>query len=868
MRLIRARFLALGIAVALVLACAPSAWAAFAISGVTVTPSTTQAGAHPDLTISTAFSGTDPADTPRTFRLHLGPGILGNPLAAPTCPIATFETGVCPPDTVVGSSALSLVILATSGTATLPGVVYNLATDSPNQVAQLGITTFATNPAPPPALLPVSRLRSAVTISPVDLGLDSTAVDDLANATAATGPIRITNLSITLNGTAANGAYTSNPTACIPVAVTATATSYGGTTDTGSGGYTPTDCATEPFTASLSAALDTTATDRPAQVGVTISTPATDTPRRNADVLSSTVVLPQGMTINSALGVGLEACTDAQFAVADRLTAAACPAASRIGTVSLRSPLFAQTFEGPVYFATGTPPVANRLFVDVPVPGIHLKLVGRTLLDASTGRVTTVFAPLAQIPFLDFTLTFRGGPHSVLVTPQTCGTHTIGADLVPYARLTSPTPPDATPTTTFTTSFDGAGAACVSHFQPWMTAAVSNHRGGATTTFTLRFERLDRDARFDHVDFRLPPGLIGNLALAGLTRCSLADAAKAACAASSQIGHASVEVGVGSEPATLTGEMFLTARQQKGDAAGLSILVPAKLGPANLGDVIVGARLRLRSNGGLTVIGGTMPQIIGGVPLNVRSVALSFDRAGFMRNPTNCGSKRLTGVFDAVGGATAEAHARLGFTGCRRLPFHPRISATLGGPHQTGAGSHPPFATKITQRPGEAAIRHAYVTLPLALAANLPTIDAACDPAVFAADSAKCPRRSRIATAAARSPFVVGKLTGGAWLVKRPNGKLPRLVVQLRGPLAIDLEGFFKIGQGGRIATGFPVVPDVPITGFTLRFRAGPAGPLTAAESLCRKPLRLRAAFRGQNDEHLLVHPRITVHGCVQRRHR
>jgi len=856
---------------AALLAGASSAPAAFSVSGVTVTPSTTQAAAHPNVTVTTTFSGDDAiggggvvSDTPRTVRIHLGPGLIGNPLAAPTCPVATFRANACPADTVVGSSALSFVIVATSGTATLPGVVYNVATDSPDQAAQLGVQTLAPNPAVgpnEPPLIPVATTLVPVTISPSDYGLDSTTADDLTASTMLTGPIRVTSLAITLNGAAANGFYMTNPTACIPVGASATATSYGGTTSSASAApFTPTDCATEPFGVGLAAALDTTRTDTPAQVGVTLSTAADGNPRRNAHVLASTVTLPKGMTINPSLGVGLAACTDAQFAASNRAVAAACPAASRIGTVTFRSPSFAQAFTGPVYFGTPTATAANRLLVDVPIPGVHLKLVGRTQLNPADGQVTTTFENLPQIPFTAFTLTFRGGPHAVLITPTTCGPQALAADVTPYARLTDPTPPNARPTASFTTSFDGAGAACVRRFRPYFTSTLSNGRAGASGAYTLRFARPDRDARFARVAFRLPAGLAADLTLGGLTKCPLATAARGACPASSRVGSASIDVGSGPAPATLPGSTFLTAPKAAGDPAGLSIRVPATLGPVSLGDVIVGVKLRLRSNGGLDVTSDPLPQFIGGVPISIRSATLRLDRRGFVRNPTSCGRKHHSATYDALGGGRAESSAAFTLSGCERLRFKPRIAVSLGAKGKTRPGAHPPLTTTIRQEAGEAAIRRVHVRLPKALSTNLTSVNAACTQAAF--DAGTCKRSARVASATAHSPLIAGKVTGRVLLVRQERGKLPKLVVQLRDPIALTFEGFVNVGRGGGVGTTFPRVPDLPVTSFALTFHGGRFGALTNVRNLCARRLRFPAGFTGRNDKVVKRRPVIAVKGC------
>lgn len=874
MRLIPARTsLVAALAAVVVLAVASPAFAVITITDVAVTPSTTEAGGHPDLSIVTSFAGENTqiggpgvanpvADSPSIYSLHLGPGLIANPLAAPTCPLATFQADACPRATIVGTSLQRIfILLAPPGRneAPLPGFIYNLETTSPDQAALLGVRTFSGDPSDPRTPT-ASRIPFAVTLSPTDLGLDSTNLEPLTAVSRTAGPIRITQLGLRLNGRVANGFFFSNPTACVPVTVTASAISNAGDRASATvNPYTPTDCGTLAFDAGLGLNLSTTQTDVPVETSVVLTRPDDSAaPRRQSDVLDTTVVLPEGMTVNPSLAAGLEACTDEQFAAGDRTTAAACPAASQIGTVRLVTPLLLRTFEGAVYFSARTPTAFNRLFVDVQLPGARLKLVGNVTLNPVNGQVTTTFRGLPQLPFSSFELTFQGGDRSVLVTPQTCGPHTATADLTPYARLTDATPPNAAPSTTFATSSNGEGAACTAALRPWFTTTPTNLRSGGRTSFRLDFGRGDRDRRIGRVTFRLPRGLIGNLALPGLFRCSLEAAGMGACLASSRVGSARVQVGSGPAPVTLDGDVFLTDALVAGDPAGLSVLVPARIGPIDLGNVTVPVRLVLRSNGGLNAI-ADIPQFEEGVPISPRLTQISITREGFMRNPTSCGRRRSSGVFEGVGGGSVTTHARFVLEDCRALGFTPRFRISVGARGKTGTGARPPLTTVITQPNDQAGIARVRVRLPRALPSNSIGLAQACSQADF--DANRCSTRARIATARAVSPFVTRSLSGPVWIVKQER-KLPKLVVQLRGPLAIDFSGQIKIGSSNRITTIFPTVPDLPVSRFTLRFHSGRFGIIAANTNLCARNLFAPTQFRAQNGERENLRPQIAVRGC------
>lgn len=872
MKLIRARaLLVASVAAVVVLVTASAAPAAMSVSSVDVALTTSEAGGHPDLSITTNFAGSNDdqiggtgptfplADSPSIYEIHLPPGLNGNPLAAPTCPLATFLADGCPAETAVGRSLQGIHVWANRQNAALPGVIYNLETESPDQAAMLGVRTVGAGG------VTASLVPFALTISPEDYGLDSINLEPLTAVSRTAGAIRITSLGLTLNGRVLNGFFTSNPTACTPIQVSVSATSNARQVATGtSAPFAPTGCGSLPFDVGLATQLSTTQTDVPVQAGVSLTVPASDDPRRQSAVLESTVVLPPGMTVNPSIANGLEACTDAQFNAADRTTAAACPAASQIGTVSFVSPLFLQTFEGPVYYGTRTPTAFNRLFVDVPIPGVHLKLTGNVTLNASNGQVTTTFQNLPQLPFSTFNLTFQGGPRSVLVNPQACGPHTATSNNTPFARLTDATPLNATPSSTFTTSYDGAGAPCQNVFTPWFNGAPSNARSGASTHFALKFGRPDRDQRIGRVLFRLPAGLIGNLALDGLEQCANDTAANGACPAASKLGTATVEVGSGPAPLSLPGEVFLTRAQVAGDPAGLSVKVPAKVGPVDLGNVIVPVRLQLRSNGGLNPSAG-LPQFQDGVPISARVADIQITRDGFMRNPTSCGKRRYTGVFDATGGGSATTHAAFTLANCRALGFGPRFSVRLGARGKTRTNAHPPMTTTIRAGVKQSGINRARVLLPRAIRSNLTGIGAACSQEDFDAD--RCSPNANGGTATAISPFVDEPLRGPVWLVRRERGQLPKLVAQLSGPLDIEIVGYPDVSnRSGKIVTTFRGLPDVPVNRFTLKLDGGRFGFLEAAENLCARPLTLPATFRAWNGKNARRRPTIDVQGCASAR--
>jgi hypothetical protein len=918
MKRVTVRCLSAGIAVLVLLVGASSALA-FGVTNVTVTPRAIAqgepgfgqaglvpadpfaAGAHPALDIVTDF---DISATPtpfvnptfttvETFTQHLGPGIIADPKATGTCTRADFKADSaflpshCAASTQVGTTTVTLLspgIDPNDPSQTillprdLPGKLFNLA-PAPGEAAALGVE-LELSPADPndPNSLPfMSKVVSPISVDPKDFGLNAK-----LQIPALIG--LFTRIKLTLWGYAAPGLsggnpqlapFFTNPTSCTPASVGVSASSFPSSLDStfltadvgdvltgaNSGSFTPTDCAHEPFDSSVSLTASPASTDSPSEVTVHLDPAAPAGAQRvTSYVKRASVTLPPGMFLNPVRADGTDVCTDDQFDRSNRSDAADCPASSQIGTASFAQPQLGD-FTGKVYLSTGNASDVIRLFVDVPLtglsPDVHVKLVGDVRPDPVTGQVTTVFDRLPQTAFTDFTLKLDGGAHAGLITPAACGTGSITADLTAFADGV----PDSTPSSPFTTSFDGNGAACPGLFRPSLSASLSNPASGSTSSYSLTFARPDRDKQFDAASINLPAGLVGNLALPGLTKCSLEAAEAGACRTSSRLGPAQVKVGPasqGSTPVTLTGDVFLTEALQPGDPAGLSVRVPARIGAIDLGRTIIPVRLALRPDGGLTAT-TSLPQFQQGVPTEVSSATITIDRPGFMRTPSSCGNQLYGATFTAIGGGSASAAFTGSLSGCERLGFAPKLSVKLNAAGATKAGKHPSLSTVLTQRAGEAAPRSVRVVLPAALSTNLKALNAACTQAAY--DAGRCGSAASPGTATATSPLISGSLAGTAYFVKTSSGKLPKLVVALRGPLSIDVTGALNVARNGQLTTTI-AAPDLPITRFALSLHGGSRGVLITNKSLCSKKLVTLVQSVGQNGKKANQRAATAITGC------
>lgn len=766
-----------------------------ASAALNVSTSTLQAGAPANVTLSSTFT-----TTPSSVTVHFPPGLVGNP-SGPKCPQATFLADACPSNTQVGTSTAHALIIGIPIDS--PGTVYNLVPNA-GEPARLGIVNTAVG------LFPLSHNQASASFRP-DGGLDSTI------ATLDTGGNTLTGLDLTLNST-----FMRLPTSCAPATVT-----LNGESDT----FTPTGCANVAFNPGVNASLDSKERSKPTGATVTLTMPA-----NNSDVRRTDIVLPVGTTLSPGVADGLEACTQAQFE-----TAAGCPAGAAVGTVAFTTPLLG-TLPGTVYFGENF-----KLFVIVESVerGVKVKLAGETKLDPATGQITTLFDNLPQVPFSSFALSFKGGPHAVLANPTTCGTKQLDATLTPWSG-TAPKQANAT----FTID-----QGCETSFAPALaTSATSTLAGRPAGAVTMAVTRTDADQNITRMTANLPPGLAGSLK--GVPTCPDANADAGTCPANSRVGTVEAIAGSGDAPVTLTGTVSLTGPTD-GGPAGLAITLPGKVGPVDLGTVVTRAGILLRPDGGLSVKTRQLPQIVGGVPVSIRKLALTLDRPGFILNASSCALQQVSADLTGDQGATATASAPYQATDCAGLPFKPKIEATLGARNKTKSGSFAPLKAIITVPAGNAATAIADVTLPAILTLDLKRLAIACGFGV-----SPCPASSQIGTAVATTPLLATPLTSPVTLQMPAPQELPGLALTLTGPVTLPLFGKVDpFATDHRIKNSFAGIPDVPLERFELTFNT--KSPLKSTRDVCHgKRERVTGSFTAHNGAKVNLSTPLKIAGC------
>ncbi len=851
-----------------------------------------------------------PGETPvaelKRVLVDLPVGLSVNPGAADRCPIATFEAGAsgCPPESKVGESMVTAAFPLTGAPiAPIPGVtqvgVYNLVPKA-GQPARFGLELAGNEVFLEAGLEWEGDYHEYFEIEvPKALPLDLPLVEAL-----------ILKNRLVFDGRSGDGTFITTPSTCLGEAgsgpgksgsVYSTWLRAGSYEEFEQPGYSfpasaepafespippgtsPKECDTIPYDPELVVEPRTAETNSPAGATVEVEVPhlepnyVTEENEQDSSVTkATTVTLPRGMGINPSAANGLEVCTDAQFGKGTR-NPVACPPASKVGRVKIESaPLPEGDLEGDVYVGQqlSRDPLSGqeyRIFVAAESAryGISVRLVGNVKADPVTGQLSTTIADTPQLPFESFLLEFDPGARAVLSSPPTCGPNPTTTTMTPWAPIAAATPGDE-----FALTAAPGGGACAKTmaerpFVPGFAISPKATTAGAFSPLSMRIARSDGQQELKGVDVTLPPGFTGKLA--GIPYCSeealaaaaqkagAAERAASSCPAASLVGNAKIEAGTGPSPLKITdGKAFLSG-PYKGAPLSLAVVTPATAGPFDLGTVVVRVALFLDpETAQIHAVSDPIPDVYGGTQLSVRSVDVDLDRKDFTLNPTSCEPLSGGGALRGGGANPADPAAFSSFavaiaqqtSDCGALKFRPKLTTRLfGGVKSTKRGQEPKFRAVLTARGGDANIKRAALTLSHALILEQAHIRTICDNAQLAAGA--CPKRSIYGYATAESPLLDEPLKGPVYLVPTTSGSgLPDLLADLRGQVDIRLRGVIGASKA-RLKTVFPMVPDVPVSKFTITMKGGKRGLLTNTRDLCKNPVYSFLNFKAQNGKKL-----------------
>jgi hypothetical protein len=880
--------LAAALLAAALLAAVP-AQASVGIESLQISSSTTQAGGHPDL--ETAFVLEDPGmpDSARDASVHLPQGLFGNPNAAQKCTAEDFALTQCPIDSQVGVITVKANYGGFERTLLGTAPVFDMESQSPDETARFAfIAPLANVPINIPISvrtnadyglnMTVSGISQVIPLYSADITIwgfpasekhDNERFSKGAPGAPAGCPGAATGFCASQNGSNPHQSthrlqpLVDNPTTCtgenLPFELVVTSYRDRTSPSVAKDSYPPTTgCENEAFNPVFNAGLTSDRADSAAGLEMQLKAAQFLGVANSPSTLrSATLTLPTGISINPDAADGQTACSD-DAANFDSLGPDECPDNSKIGNFDIETPALDGPLEGSLYFGEPKPGNQYRVFMVASGFGIHSKIVAKAFPDADTGQLTMSVTDLPQVPFEQFNLHLFASDRGLVATPTHCGIYQGDSQMIPWNAALAPQQSQPVLDVSEGPNLSECPGE-VRPFHPRLEAGSSNAVGGEYTEFHLKLDRDDGDQFLGDLNFRMPPGFTGNLR--GVSYCSEAAIAAAAqnlgreelahpsCPASSQIGTTNVAAGPGSHPFHAVGRMYL-AGPFKGAPLSLAAITPALAGPYDYGTQVVRVALHIDPlTAQVSAISDTVPSIIGGVPIRMRSIQVNIDRrdAGgnpnFTINPTNCSpfSVESQGIGDQ--GTVTDFSSYFHVVNCATLPFNPSMSVRETG-KATSRGDNPRLKLDLRTRPGDANVRSIVVTLPNAFEIDQEHLGNICSEKELAAT--QCAGKQQLGMATTTTPLLDQPLSGPVYAVSGSGG-LPKLAFILDGQVRLVPRAEEKTIKGARLQTTVPVVPDAPIGHFSMTVFGGKHGYLANTRSLCRHTASVGIEYIGQN---------------------
>jgi hypothetical protein len=490
--------------------------------------------------------------------------------------------------------------------------------------------------------------------------------------------------------------------------------------------------------------------------------------------------------------------------------------------------------------------------------GIHAKLAPKIFPDPQTGQLSISVTDLPQVPFEEFNLHLFASDRGLIATPTHCTIYQTAAEFIPWNDQVAPQ--TSSPNVSITAGPNGRECPGQTRpFNPRLAAGTSTPVAGAFSSFTLKLDRDDGDQFLKDLTFRMPPGFTGSLR--GISYCPEAAIAAAAfnlgraeranpsCPTSSEIGTTNVAAGPGSHPFHAVGKMYLSG-PLKGAPLSLAAITPALAGPYDYGVVVVRVALKVDPlTAQVSALSETVPAIIGGIPIRMRSIQVNIDKPNFTINPTNCSPFTVDSQGIGDQGTATAFSSYFQAVNCGLLPFKPRMAVKqLGKRKETKRSRNPRLRFELRTRNGDANIKSVAVTLPKAFAIDQRHLGNICSKSQLEAES--CAGRQPIGTVETRTPLLDQPLKGPAYAVSG-FGKLPRLAFILDGQVRLVPQAESSSVKGGLLKTVVPTVPDAPIGYFRLDLLGGKQGYLVNTRDLCASAATIAVDYVAQSGKKL-----------------
>jgi hypothetical protein len=858
--------------------------ACFGVESVEASLSTTQAGAHPDLTLSFGIAK-DPETTPNLFglkdayaatrnvRVELPPGLIGDPnvLGTPqqctTAELLTFtdQEGGCPNGSQVG--LVKVVAYDLNSEITEP--LFMMAPPGGDVVARLGLIA---------GIFPTFidfKVRSEGDYGiTAEISQAPAAARLIASETTTWGvpadPVHDTER-CTLNAALFAGCVVSparppgsrplpfmtNPTRCgVPLEVRVSASSWVEPErfDTKSTVFpTITGCDNLPFGPGLTVEPTSHHAAAPTGLDITLRLPASDgvnvlEPAAMRDIR---VKLPPGLVSNPSLGDGLATCSAEQVRFGERASAE-CPDAAKIADTEFEIPVLSRRMRGAIYLREPEPGNPFRVWVVADDLGVHLKLPGQLEVDKETGQIESIVLDAPQAPLREVKLLFKSGFRAPLVNPRDCGTYSTDYEFVPWS---------GGPPLVGSTQMTIDEGCATGGFAPGLSAGSIDAEAGRHSTFLFTLTREDGEQNPKGLEISLPTGMAATFA--GIPRCEGVGAETGACPPGSQIGRVIAAIGAGPTPLWVPQEgkrptAVYLGGPYKGAPLSIVSVVPRQAGPFDFGDEVVRSAVFVDPvTARATAKADPLPQIIEGIPITYRTIHVELDRPGFSLNPTSCAQKATEATLTSAEGAVAHLTSPFAATDCAKLGFKPKLGLRLFG--GTRRGAFPKLRARLVMPAGGANIAGTSVALPRSEFIEQGHFATICTRVQFKADG--CPAGSIYGTARALTPLLDEPLEGPVYL-RSSDHTLPDVVVTLKGPpslpIEVELAGRVDSVNGG-VRTTFEGVPDAPVSEFILEMQGGKKGLFVNSENLCAKVNRATARFSAQNGRVATLRPKMQV---------
>jgi hypothetical protein len=855
------------------------------ITSFGVGTSSTAAGGHPDLTASFTLSEPGEPEAAESVAINLPEGVFANPNAVPTCDASDFVLFRCPtasqigtvtiranyesnPDYLLGTAPVYDLEVQTSGeTARLAFVVplLNLPIAVPVQVRTGSDYGLRMTVSGITQTMPLAGAAMSVWGFPAGAENDNERFLPGSSGSPAGCVAKATALCASNNGQAPHHAnvveqpFLDNPSICTgkPLTVSLDVRTYQDPTQVSHAEdqYPPTEgCSQQTFKPALNIGLTTTEADSPSGMDMTLraAQPLSHSPTPSA-IRSVDVILPEGLSINPDAADGQTVCTDAQARFGSE-AAAECPDSSKVGRFDIRTPALIGPLTGSLYIGEPAPGNQYRLFMVASGFGINAKIIASVRPNPDTGRLTISVRDLPQVPFEEFNMHLFASDRGLIATPRLCTVYSFDSLFVPWNATQAPQ--HSQPAISIDKGPDGRTCpGQVPPFSPRLVAGTTNPMAGDFSAFSLKLDRDDGDQFLRDLNFTMPPGLTASLR--GIGYCSDAAIQQAAaqlghteerypsCRASSLIGTSNVAAGPGGHPFHVAGKMYL-AGPFKGAPLSLVVITPAVAGPYDYGTQVVRVAIHVDPlDAHVRAMSDSLPTIIGGVPIRMRTIQVNIDKPRFMISPTNCRPLSIDsqGIGDL--GSIADFSSYFHVVNCKSLPFRPNMTVKQVGGHATRRGTNPQMRFDLTTRPGDANIKALSVTLPVAFAIDQRHLGNLCSEKELVSDD--CAGRSPIGKATTTTPLLDHPLSGLVYAVSGSGG-LPRLAFILNGQVNLVPRAETETDKKGRLKTTVPVVPDAPIGHFRFNLSGGKAGYLINTRNICGgKPPVVKVSYVGQN---------------------